>query len=491
MSENQKCSVKVSGLNAAGERDEFFYLSAINRASLVTNVESGLLTEEKAKRFAPAIAAVTAQGEADPQKRTDRVIKYEPMLIELAGTEITELHIGRSSQDMHSTYRIGMARDDALKVHKALSGLLDIVSTLAKAYREVVVPNYTNGVAAQPNSLAHYLLGMSEALVRARTRLEEFYVRANRSSMGSTVLNGTGWPLDREAMARRLGFDGIIENAFDATQGAPVDLPVEFAQIMQSIALPIGSFIQDVLVQYSQPRPWMILQEGGDNTYVSSAMPQKRNPGLLNNTRALASSVCAGAVEIAFLMHNLMPGMQDAKNVANRKAVADKTLQLLGMTSRILKALKVNPDRALEELNNDWTATQEVADQLMKNYGVPFRVGHHVASGMVGYARANGITPLEFPYSKMQEIFREVTAKEWHEQELAMTEEEFKDALDPKKIVANRKTLGAAQPESLDRMLAARDQLNAAAHSWNEQAEDRINKALAALETEFNAYLNH
>ena len=489
MSENQQNNGRVSGLTAAGERDEFFYLSAINRASLVTNVECGLLSEEKARRFAPAIADVTAQGEADPLKRTDRVIKYEPMLIEIAGSEITELHIGRSSQDMHSTYRVGMIRDDTLKVHKALDGLLDVVSTLAKAYRDVVVPNYTNGVAAQPNSLAHYLLGVSEALVRARTRLEELYVRANRCSMGATVLNGTGWPLDREAMARRLGFDGIIENAFDATQGAPCDLPVEFTQIMQSIALPIGSFIQDVLVQYAQPRPWMILQEGGDNTYVSSAMPQKRNPGLLNNTRALASSVCAGSVELAFLMHNLMPGMQDAKNVANRKAVADKTLQLIAMTSRILKALKVNPDRALEELNNDWTATQEVADQLMKNYGVPFRVGHHVASGMVGYARANGITPLEFPYSKMQEIFREVTAKEWHEQELRMTEEEFKNALDPKRIVANRKTIGAAQPESLDRMLAERDRQNAAAHEWDAQKEERIESALLALEAEFNAYL--
>ena len=103
--------------------------------------------------------------------------------------------------------------------------------------------------------------------------------------MGSTVLNGTGWPLNRRLMAEKLGFDGIIENAFDATQGATVDLPLEFTQVMQSIALHSACFIQDVMVQYAQPRPWMILGEGDDTTYVSSAMPQKRNPGLMNNTR--------------------------------------------------------------------------------------------------------------------------------------------------------------------------------------------------------------
>ncbi|MCF0121389.1 MAG: argininosuccinate lyase [Oscillospiraceae bacterium] len=482
-------AIRLSGLTQQGEKDEFFYLSAINRASLVGNVESGLLAPEKARRFAKAIDAVIRRGEADPAERPSRVIRYEPKLIELAGPEITELHVGRSSQDMHATYRIATLRDDVLKAHAALSGVLALFSELSARYRDMIVPSYTNGVAAQPTSLAHYLLGYSEALARCRDRLQEFYARVNLCPMGSTVLNGTGWPLQRRPMASRLGFDGIYVNAFDATQGAPVDMPVEYGQIMASAALFVGSFIQDLMVQYAQPRPWMILQEGGENTYVSSAMPQKRNPGLMNDTRAVASAVVAASVELEMLTHNLVPGMQDPKNVSNRARLTRMSLDMLSRLERILRALRLNPERALEELNSDWTASQEVADILMRKYGVPFRVGHHVASGMVGWARAAGVLPLAFPYAKMQEIFRDVTAKEWRTMELPMSEEEFKQALDPRAIVERRATEGGPQPASIDAMLAAREAANAAAAAWREACSARIDGALARLEAEFAAYL--
>lgn len=484
MSDTTSGDSNLSGLTDKGARDEFFYLCAINRATLVINTAQGLVSSEKARTYAHAIDEVTKHG-----VRTDRVIKLEPQLTAIAGPEITELHVGRSSQDMHSTYHLAMLRDDVLAVHETLSGVLEDFTQLAEKYRDVVVPNYTNGVAAQPNSLGHYLLGVSDGLIRDRDRLEELYVRANRSSMGSTVLNGTGWPLNRRLMGEKLGFDGIIENAFDATQGATVDLPLEFTQIMQAIALHAAAFIQDVMVQYAQPRPWMILAEGDDTTYVSSAMPQKRNPGLMNNTRTLASRVASGAVEAAFLMHNLTPGMQDAKNVASRRAVSDKTQDMLAGLSKILKALKVSPERALEELNSDWTATQEVADELMRRYHVPFRVGHHAASAMVTYARANNLTPLTFPYAKMVELFSEVTEKEWHKEAFPMSEAEFKAALDPKSIVQARATEGGPQKASLDNLLATRKQTNDKAREFRTAAEARILNALENLETEFAAYL--
>ncbi|MFX5476460.1 hypothetical protein ABTD55_21315, partial [Acinetobacter baumannii] len=86
-----------------------------------------------------------------------------------------------------------------------------------------------------------------------------------------------------------------------------------------SIALHAGAFIQDVMTQYAQPRPWILLQEGGANTYVSSAMPQKRNPGLLNSTRRDASMVIAEGMGVAIVAHNIPPGMSDAKDVKPNK----------------------------------------------------------------------------------------------------------------------------------------------------------------------------
>ncbi len=477
--------LKLSGLTQDGKRDEFFYLCAVNRATIVGNLESGLLDKAEAVIYAKAVKAVTEKGEQDPTERTDRVIRLEPKLIEIAGAGITRIHVGRSSQDMHATYRLATLRDDVLEVSRLLNGLIGKITDLADKHVGTIVPNYTNGVAAQPNSWGHYLLGMSEGLVRDRNRLRELYARVNLSPMGSCVLNGTGWPLQRKPMAKRLGFAGVLVNAFDATQVSTVDLPLEYAQILQSVAIHIGSFIQDIMVQYAQPRPWIILQEGGDNTYVSSAMPQKRNPGLMNDTRALASSVSAQVVEVAMLGHNLVPGMQDPKNVSNRAAITANMRNLVAGTERIVAALRINPERALEELNSDWTASQEIADRLMREFNVPFRVGHHAASGMVSYARERGIAPLDFPYEVFREIFAGVTAKEWEPHELEMSEKEFREALDPREIVRARKTEGGPQAQSMAAMLEVRRSDMSAFDGWCRSAQEAIESALLDLEREF------
>ena len=309
--------------------------------------------------------------------------------------------------------------------------------------------------------------------------------------MGTTVLNGTSWPLDRQRMADYLGFAGPVPNAYDAGQMKSVDEPVELAAIATSIALHVGTFIQDVSVQYAQPRPWILLQEGGDNTYVSSAMPQKRNPGLMIKTRAAASDVIGQAQTVILKAHNIPPGMSDPKSVSANAKLANDTSALLKQFSRVIKALRVNPERALEELNSDWTASQEIADRLMKDHGLPFRIGHHMASRMVSWARANNVLPLDFPYAQMQAIYREEIEEEFPEADpvLPMSETEFKDALDPRKIIENRRTAGSAAPAEVDAMIredrAALAQLSAV----TAEAEKRTNDALAALEAEFKHFL--
>jgi argininosuccinate lyase len=97
-------------------------------------------------------------------------------------------------------------------------------------------------------------------------------------------------------MAAYLGFDGLAYNTYDAGQVYTYDNAAESSAVVTSLALHVGGFVEDVMQQYAQPRPWILLQEGGENTYVSSAMPQKRNPGILNRTRTDASTVLGSAV---------------------------------------------------------------------------------------------------------------------------------------------------------------------------------------------------
>ncbi|MFC3103077.1 argininosuccinate lyase [Salinisphaera aquimarina] len=473
-------------------RDEFFWLGEINKASAVINSEQGLLDKQKTPAIAQALEEVIEAGNQPGGERPKKVIEFEPLLIDAGGIDVTLLHAGRSSQDMHATFRAAILRDELLELATHLNATSKTLVDLADKHKDTIVPNYTNGVAAQPNSYGHQLLGHAAGLERDAQRIREAYARIDRSPMGTTVLNGTSWPLNRQRMADYLGFAALVDNAYDASQISSMDEPLEVGAVITRIALHAGNFIEDLLTQYADPQPWMLLQEGGDNTYVSSSMPQKRNPGLLNSTRSDASTAVTLALGPILQMHNITPGMSDPKDVETNSAIVDAGIKVLDKWDKILKALRVDPQRALDELNSDWTASQELADILMREHQLPFRVGHHFASGVVSYARAHDIKPLDFPYDQAQQIYSEVVTAEDPEQphELPITESEFRAALDPKAIVNNRATRGGPQPAEMKRVLAeARTDLKEQ-NEWIAKKRDHIDASLDQLDKDFGTLLD-
>jgi argininosuccinate lyase len=461
------------------KRDEFYWLGEINTASAVINSQEGLLDKSKVPNIAAGVAKVIADGNQPGGKRPSTVITFEPLMIKAAGIDVTLLHAGRSSQDMHATYRAAIMRDNMLALADRLNKTAGTIVTMAAEHEKTIVPNYTNGVAAQPNS------GFAAALDRDAQRIREAYARVDLSPMGTTVLNGTSWPLDRTRMADYLGFAAIVDNAYDAHQIAAADYPVEVGSIVTSIALHAGSFIQDVMTQYAQARPWILLRTGEGNTYVSSAMPQKRNPGLLNSTRREASMAITLAQNPVWEAHNLPPGMGDAKEVAPNTDMVDNAVKLLADWDKILHAMVIDKARALDELNSDWTASQELADELMRNYKIPFREGHHFASDIVDYAKAHDIRPSDFPYAEAKRIYRQAT-KEYGGGEFPMSEKEFRAALDPVTIVSHRATIGGPQPAEMARMLKAANDKLAQQDAWIKQKRTRIESSLARLDQDFD-----
>jgi argininosuccinate lyase len=471
---------------APAARDEFFWLGEINKATAVINTDEGLLDKAMAPRLAAGIAKVLQDGAQPKAKRPSTVITFEPLLIEAAGQDVTLLHAGRSSQDMHATYRAAILRDQLLDLAEQLNRTSGAMVKLAEKHAGTIVPNYTNGVAAQPNSYGHYLLGHAAGLERDAQRIREAYARIDRSPMGTTVLNGTSWPLNRTRMADYLGFAATVDNAYDASQISSQEEPVEVGAVVTGIALHTGAFVEDIMVQYAQSRPWILLAEGGGNTYVSSAMPQKRNPGLLNNTRRDASQVIALAMVPLLQAHNIPPGMPDAKEVKSNGEMVLSTIAVLKQWERILGQMVISPERALEELNSDWTASQELADVLMRKYRLPFRVGHHFASEVVEYAKAKDIKPLQFPYADAQRIYAETVKGSTYAQALPMGEAEFRATLDPVAIVNNRASAGGPQPAEMARMLKAAQGQLAQQSGWIQARRARIASSLARLDADFD-----
>ena len=482
-------AITLTGITEAAKRDNFFWLGQINKATAVINTEEKLLTTDQGHRFAHGIKAVLEQGDRPDGARPTLVITFEPLLIQAAGPEITKLHAGRSSQDMLTTVSLAMQREQLLDLAQELNTMQRSLVALAQKNQGTVLPNYTNGVAAQPNSLAHYLLAYNDAFSRDMDRLQAYYARINRSPMGACVLNGTGWPLNRDKMAHFLGFDSIAYNTYDAGQVFPQEAPLEMGGISSSIAIHIGGFIEEIMQQYAQPRPWILLKEGNGNTYVSSAMPQKRNPGILNRARTDCSTLLGMAVEGSFRAHNIPAGMADGRLRGTDK-LTKQTISVVKQFNRILNALEVKPERALEELNLDWTCSQEIADVLMRKYEVPFRTGHHFASEIVTYARQNNVTPATFTYAEACRIYAKLAAEDSSlPQRLPLTDREFRSCLDPVAIVHNRAVKGGPQPEELQLMLREADQHLTKQEEWQAKAKSKVDKAEAELNQRFQELL--
>ncbi|WP_218184514.1 lyase family protein [Pelistega indica] len=397
-------------------------------------------------------------------------------------------HTGRSRQDMYSTYRMAKLRNQSLDYAETLLKLRASILNLASQHIHTIVPAYTNGVQAMPQSYAHYLLAFNASFARDQERFISLYQRMNKASMGTAVLANSSWPLNRQRLANLLGFDGPIENSYDASQIAPSDIAFEASNLPASTAIRLGMLLNDIHTQYHQVKPWILLDES--STYTSSAMPQKRNPGVIMRARESASNVLGLVQAVSIRNHNVTPGMTDYKSAWDDLNLFPETMKMLGNTLVVIKALKINPERALEELENDWTTSMELAETLQKDFSIPFRVGHHFASSIVTEARNNGWKPSEFPFEKAKELYIEAIEKfKLSSPELPLSEKAFRQTLSPKYMVETRVGLGGPQAIEVERMLKeAKDKLSADIQ-WIQQTRQKLNASDKNLEQAFNSLM--
>jgi argininosuccinate lyase len=218
-------------------------------------------------------------------------------------------------------------------------------------------------------------------------------------------------------------------------------------------------------------------------------MPQKANPGIIQNTRAIASDVVASAHTVMLRAHNVTPGMIDYKNTAS--AAGAKTfvlgVDMLKQLARVLGALQIDPARALDELESDWITSMELAETLQRVHGIPFRVGHHFASEIVVYARSQNLRPKEFPYAQAQRIYAEAGKKyQTAESALPLDEATFRATLSPANMVRTRTGTGGPQPAEVRRMLAASNAALERDQAWVQARRGRLLEAEALLNRSFH-----
>ena len=464
--------------------DAFHWIGEMNKASAVMLLEQGIVGAPLAKRIADAVARVIEAGAAPGADRPGNYMKVESLLVAAGGAEVTRVHSGRSRQDMVSTSQRFFVRDRLLDAFEGLRALRAALLELALQYREALVPAYTHNVQAQPTTFGHYLAAFLAALERNADRTREAWARVNRSPLGAGALGTSSFAIDRPRLARLLGFDGVLENSYDANHVAPGDLSAEVAGIAASGALTAGALIGDILGQYRQSSPWIVLREGA-LTGTSTMMPQKRNPTVLLAARHLASNVLAEAQGCLIVGHNIGTGLLEHRGneiIGTLHSVA----KLYAMLTLAAKCLVLDTSRAQAEIEADYSTTTELADVLQREADVPFRVGHHYASELVDYGRGAGLRPAQIPIAEARRIYASAARSLGIEgATLPLSEARFRESLSAQAMIAGSRGLGGPQPGEVNRMLGELGRRVQADQGWLEERRRALEKASADLDEAF------
>jgi argininosuccinate lyase len=464
--------------------DFFSSMSAMNKASLVVLHEGGIVSDDLAARIGGTVRYLIEREDQPGSRRSHDYLDFERDLIGIAGPEASWLHVGRSRQDMMSTGVSMWLRAAHLAVFQDLLPVREALLDLASQHVETVIPTYTHGVQAQPTSAAHYLLAFLAALDRIGCRLTQSFERANRSPLGAGAGTTSLFEINRDRLAALLGFEGIVDNAFDANLVAPIDSTLELVGILSTLAIQAAQFTQDLHAQFYLADPWLTLDPGSMLTGISSMMPQKRNPRVLELLREQASVIIGSAESMVLLAHNTSSGMTDVRESVTTVIPVGRVHDLLFLYARTIDAIRIDAKQSLAEVNRDYSTMTNLAEYLVQAAGVPFREAHEFASSLTDYGRTHALQPLQIPYSEASRLYQVHTGAA-----LPISEAEFARSIDPTQVIATRKGRGGPQRDEVKRMLSASSQQLADHRQWLASKRAAVADAQATLDSAFATLL--
>ncbi len=353
---------------------------------------AGLLAPTEVDELVAGLDGLRADVEAgsiewDPALE-DVHLNLEAALADRIGSVAGKLHTGRSRNDQVATdLRLWTKRacdrldSAALDMERALVGL-------AEREGDAVLPGSTHIQPAQPVLLAHHLLAYVEMLERDRGRLADARRRLDLSPLGSGALAGAGYPLDREATARDLGFAGVTANSLDAVSDRDFVVEVLAAVALSMVHL---SRLAEEVTWWSNPRFGFVRVSDAFST-GSSMLPNKRNPDPAELVRGRTAGVIGALTGTLTLLKGLPLAYQ--RDLQEDKAplfAAVSTLETsLGIMAGLVDTLTIDRDRMRQAAAEGYTTATAVADALVRR-GVPFRSAHHIVGSLVAQAEEEGI----------------------------------------------------------------------------------------------------
>ncbi|MDG1883107.1 MAG: argininosuccinate lyase [Alphaproteobacteria bacterium] len=373
-------------------------------------------------------------------KLEDIHMNIENRLVDLIGDAGKKLHTGRSRNDQVATDIKLWLRDNIDQIEINLKLLQKTLIDKSELYYDMLMPGYTHLQVAQPVTFGHHLLAYVEMLGRDRGRLTDCRKRLNESPLGSAALAGTSYPIDRDFVSKKLGFDKPTKNSMDGVSDR--DFAVEFMSATSLIAIHLSRLAEELVIWSSDRFNFIKLPESF--TTGSSIMPQKRNPDAAELIRAKPGRIFGNMLSLMTVLKGLP--MTYGKDMQEDKEPIFDTARTIQMCivnmDGMIEGLQPIPNNMIQALQKGFPTATDLADYLVINLDIPFRDAHHLTGRIVLLAEEKDCTLESLSLKDIQRIIPEADDK-------------IIDVLKIQNSVSSRNSFGGTAPKNV--LKAARE----------------------------------
>lgn len=447
----------------------------IDTVHILMLLKQGLIDKESAKKLLTALNKYLDEGlpeEAFDAEREDIHAGIEALLIKEAGPDAGgRMHLGRSRNDEVATCLKMRTRELILETLAGTFELRRALISRAEENLNTIMPGFTHLQHAQPTTLAHYLLSYENLFSRDSSRLFDTYARLNKSPLGSAAFAGTGFDLDRDFTSEYLAFTAPVENSMDAV--ANRDFIAETVSDLAILMTNVSRICEELILWSSAFVKFVNLNDAYCST--SSIMPQKKNPDTLEVMRA-KSAALIGELTAALTLIKSLPmsynrDLQDLNpHLWNSFEQTNTSLKIL---AEIIDTAEFDEAAMKKQAKVGNTAATELADHLVREYGLPFRTSHNIIG------RAVKIGSLDI--NTVEEAAKETAGISLVSK--GLTNEEINNVLNPKDIIKHKKTYGSPNPKFMKKAARAADVRLVQDEVTSDIMRDELSKADEKIKT--------
>src|SRR5271167_539944 len=362
----------------------------------------------------------------------------EKALVEELGPLGWKLHTGRSRNELVATdFRLFII-DAAAEIQRSLAALLNTLLMQAKAKISVPMAGMTHMQHAQPILLSHFLLAHAEAFLRDVTRLQHAAASADACPMGSGALAGNSFGIDRNAIARELGFSKITANSLDAVSDR--DFALDYLFALSGVAIHLSRLAEDFVIFASQEFSYIILPD--EYSTGSSLMPQKKNPDCWELIRGKTGRITGALVSLLTTLKGL-PSSYQRDLQEDKEALFgahDQVNEMVWVAMGAITGTEFREDRLRAAASNPLLLATEAADYLVHKR-VPFRQAHDIVGRILREAERQGKVWTELPLEDLKKISPAFEA-------------DFSDGLNVNAALAAKKVPGGTAPDAVRKAIA-------------------------------------